>query len=135
MTDGNGIPLAATITGANRHDVTQLIALVDSIPPIYGKPGRPRRRPDALYGDRAYDSQWHREQLRRRGIRPQLARRNTEHGSGLGRHRWPVERTVSWLHQMRRLRVRYEKRDDLHDAFLKLGCIRICLNRLTRSFC
>ena len=135
LTDGNGIPLAATITGANRHDVTQLIKLVDSIPPIYGKPGRPRRRPDALYADRAYDSRWHRDELRRRGIRPHLARRKTEHGSGLGRHRWPVERTISWLHQLRRLRVRYEKRNDLHEAFLKLGCIRICLKKLTGSFC
>jgi len=127
--------LATTITGANRHDVTQLIPLIDAIPPIYGKAGRPRHRPDAVYADRAYDSQPHREALRRRGIRPHLARRNTPHGSGLGRYRWFVERTHSWLHQNRRLRVRYEKRDDIHDAFLKLGCIRICLNRLKPSLC
>jgi transposase len=127
--------LAATITGANRHDVTQLIPLIDAIPPIYGKPGRPRHRPDAVYGDRAYDSQSHRKALRHRGIRPHLARRNTPHGSGLGPYRWVVERTHSWLHQNRRLRVRYEKRDDIHDAFLKLGCIRICLNKLKPSFC
>jgi len=109
--------------------------LVDSIPPIYGKPGRPRRRPDALYADRAYDSQWHRQELRNRGIRPQLARRNTEHGSGLGTIRWVVERSISWLHQYRRLRVCYEKREDIHEAFLKLGCIRICFNKLAPSFC
>lgn len=135
ITDGGGIPLAASITGANRHDVTQLIPLVDAIPPIYGKPGRPRHRPDAVYADRAYDSQPHRRALRARGIRPCLARRRAPHGSGLGRDRWPVERTHSWLHQCRRLRVRYDKRDDIHDAFLKLGCIRICLKKLKTSFC
>lgn len=49
-----------------------------------------------------------------------LAKRNTEHGSGLG-WRWVVERTFAWLNQFRRLRVRYEKRADLHEALLSLG--------------
>jgi transposase len=99
---------------------------VDAIPPVRGRRGRPRRRPQRVQGDRAYDSRSHRRQLRQRHIRPVLARRNTEHGSGLGVHRWVVERTVSWLHQMRRLRVRYERRDDIHEAFLTLGCVLIC---------
>lgn len=83
MTDANGIPLATALTGANRHDVTQLTTLVENVPPVAGKPGRPRCRPDALYADRAYDSEDHRQWLRQRGITPHLARRNTEHGSGL----------------------------------------------------
>ena len=62
----NGIPLSATITAANRHDVTQFLPLVDAIPPVKGKPGRPRRRPDLVRGNRAYDSQPHRrEQVKR----------------------------------------------------------------------
>jgi transposase len=126
VTDANGIPLATTVTGANRHDVTQLLPLIDAIPPVRGKPGRPRKRPKRAQGDRAYHSQRHREELRRRGIQPVLASRNTPHGSGLGVFRWVVERTTSWLHQFRRLRVRCEKRDDIHEAFLKLGCIVIC---------
>jgi transposase len=126
LTDANGIPLATTLTGANRHDVTQLLPLVDAIPAVRGKPGRPRRRPRRVQGDRAYDSQPHRKELRRRGITPVLARRNTENGSGLGVFRWVVERTNSWLHQFRRLRVRFERRADIHRAFLTLGCIVIC---------
>ena len=63
----------------------------------------------------------HRMLLWVRGIEPMIAKRNTEHGSGLGRVRWVVERTVSWLHQFRRLRVRYERRDDIHEGFLSLG--------------
>ena len=57
---------------------------------------------------------------------PRLAMRNTKHGSGLGRWRWVVERTFAWLNQFRRLRLRYEKRPDMHLAFLTLACILIC---------
>ena len=124
------------MTGANRHDVTQLLPLVDEIPPIAGKVGRPLRRPASLLGDRGYDSEPHRQQLRRRGIQPVLAQRRTDNGSGLGIYRWVVERSLSWLHQNRRLRIRYERRDDIHDAFLIIGCIKICWNHLANcSFC
>jgi transposase len=102
-----------------------LLPLVDRVPPIAGKPGRPRRRPDRAQGDRAYDSQPHRQELRRRGIASVLAHRNAEHGSGLGKTRWVVERSLSWLHQFRRRRVRWERRADMHEAFLSLACILI----------
>jgi transposase len=124
--------LAFTLTGANRHDVTQLLPLVEAIPPVRGKPGHPRRRPGLVQGDRAYDSQPHRDALHTLGIESLLARRNTAHGSGLGRTRWVVERTLAWLHQYRRLRVRYERRADIHEAFLTIGCISICHNFLQR---
>jgi len=135
LTDANGIPLAATVTGANRHDVTQLLPLVDAIPPISGKRGRPRKRPQRVQGDRAYHSAAHAEALRQRGIEPVIAQRNTDHGSGLGVTRWVVERTNAWLHQFRRLRVRYERRADIHEAFLILGCIVICSRTLQGTFC
>jgi transposase len=123
------------LTGANRNDVTQLLLLVDAIPSLAGCVGHPRFRPDRVQGDRGYDSECHRQALRARGIIPVLARRNTPHGSGLGRTRWVVERTLSWLHQFRRLRVRWERRADIHEAFLTLGCIVICHRCLNGSFC
>ena len=135
LTDGNGIPLAVILTAANRHDVTQLLPLVAAVVPVAGKVGRPRRRPDRVYADRGYDSQSHRQALRQRGIRPLLARRGTDHGSGLGVYRWVVERSFAWLHQFRRLRVRYERRADIHEAFLKIGCSLICWNVLQKPFC
>lgn len=135
ITDGQGIPLAVILTGANTHDVTQLQPLVEAIPAIHGKRGRPRRRPKVVQGDRGYDSQEHRAWLRVHHILPQLARRNTPHGSGLGKTRWVIERTLSWLHQFRRLRVRWERRSDIHCAFLILGCILICWNCLVNRFC
>lgn len=114
------------MTGANEHDVTQLLPLVEKIPAVRGKSGRPRKRPRRLQGDRAYDSEPHRRQLRAKKIKPVLAKRNTVHGSGLGKRRWPVERTLSWLHQFRRLRVRYERSAKLHEALLTLGSALIC---------
>jgi len=130
ITDGNGIPLAVTLTGANRHDITQLLALVHAIPAVRGMPGRPRRRPRRVYADRGYDSEPHRRELRSRGIVPHLARRRTEHGSQMGKHRWVVERTFSWLHNFRRLRVRYDRLAEIHEAFLSLACALICWNAL-----
>src|SRR3974390_3650959 len=93
-----------------------------------GPRGRPRRRPDSLLGARAYDAEYIRYALRARQILPLLAIRNTKHGSGLGQWRWVVERTFAWLNQFRRLRLRYEKRADIHEAFLLLGCALICWN-------
>ena len=126
ITEAQGIPLAALLTGAHAHDVTQLVPLVEAIPPVRGKQGRPRRRPDSLYGDRGDDSAPHRPALRARRIAPKLAKRRTPHGSGLGRYRWVVERTLSWLHQVRRRRIRYERLAEVHEAFLPLGCALIC---------
>ena len=135
LSEGHGLPMAAVVTGANTHDVTQIIALVDAVPSVRGKVGHPRRRPVRLYADRAYDSKAHRQALRSRGITPYIAKRGTDHGSGLGKFRWVIERTNAWLHQLRRLRCRFERRDDIHEAFLKIGCALICWRALQGSFC
>ena len=126
ITDARGLPLAAQLTSANTNDITQLQPLVKAIPAVRGKRGRPRRRPERVQGDRGYDSEPHRQWLRRLGIEPLLAKRNTPHGSGLGVYRRVVERTLAWLHQFRRLRIRYERRPEMHEAFLTLGCALIC---------
>ena len=135
LTDGSGVPVVAKTTAANRHDVTQILDLVNEVPAIAGVPGAPRYRFDELYADRGYDSEPVREALREVGIDPYIAKRNTEHGSGLGVYRWVVERTLSWLHQSRRLRIRYERRLDIHQAFLTIGCILICHRILEKPLC
>jgi transposase len=131
--DANGTPLAARITGANRHDVTQLMPLVESIPPIRGKVGAPQFKPKTVMGDRGYDSDPHRAKLRAQGIEPVIARRNTEHGSGLGVYRWVVEQSLALLHQFRRLIIRHERRDDIHESFVTLAEAIICWRRLVNS--
>ena len=72
--------------------------------------------------------------LRARHILPLLAMRRTKHGSGLARWRWVVERTFAWLNQFRRLRVRYDKRAEIHEAFLSLGCVWICWQSLRKGW-
>ncbi|WP_431907594.1 IS5 family transposase [Amycolatopsis thermoflava] len=136
ITEGGGIPLAVTLTGGNRNDITQLAPLLEAIPPVRGRRGRPRRRPASLYADRAYDFDKHRDLVRARGIEPRFARRGTEHGSGLGAHRRVVEQTIAPLHWFRRLRTRWEIRDDIHQAFLSIACSIICWRRLKKhSIC
>jgi transposase len=132
LVDATGIPLAWTLTGGNRHDVTQLIPLLDRVPPVAGVVGRPRRRPNQLIADRGYDYDKHRRLLRQRGITPVIARRSTAHGSGLGTVRWVVERTFAHLHQFKRLLVRYERRAEMHEAMLAIGCCLICFRRLPK---
>ena len=132
--DGRGVPLAVRLTGANRHDSQQAMPLVDAIPPLQGERGRPRCRPDCVLGDRAYDAESIRSGLRARHILPLLAARRTRHGGGLGRWRWVVERTFAWLNQFRRLRIRYDKRADIHEAFLSLGCALICWHALRKRW-
>ena len=97
------------MTGGNRNDVTQLVPLVERVPAVRGKVGRPRRRPDRVTADRGYDHDKYRRELRARRIKPEIARRQTEHGSGLGRVRWVVERTFAWLHNYKRLLVRHSE--------------------------
>jgi transposase len=101
------------LTGANRNDVTQLLPLIDAIAPIRGVRGRPLQEPRVVYADRGYDSDSHRQRLRERGIKSVIAKRRTEHGGGLGKFRWVVERTHPWL-DFRRLRIRFDRRADIH---------------------
>ena len=128
--DRRGLPLACGLTGANRPDHTVFVALLDAVPAIRQPNGRRRKRPRKLHADKGYDYPACRHFLRRRGIRCRIARKGVERADRLGRHRWVVERTLAWLHHCRRLAVRSERRDDLHQAFLDLGCALICLRFL-----
>lgn len=116
MVDRTGIPLAVRRSAANAHDATQLLPLVDAILSIIGprgRPGRPRQRPAKLHADKAYDSMQLRRALRSRGSTPHVARRGIDSSERLGRYRWVVERSLSWLLGCRRLDVGYERRADI----------------------
>ena len=134
VSDRGGVPLAVVLTAANVHDSKVFEELVDGIEPIKrptGNPGRPRKRPAKLHADKGYDFPSCREALRRRGIKARISRRGRDTSERLGRHRWVVEHTLAWLARYRRLSVRYERRADIHEAFLHLGCSLICLNYLS----
>ena len=88
VVDARGTPLGVTLSGANRHDSMALASTLDAIPPVRsGRRGRPRRRPDKLHADKAYDHRRCRQECRARGIKPRIARRGIESSQRLGRHR------------------------------------------------
>jgi transposase len=131
LTDAHGIPLNATVTAANVNEVTQVMDVLLNKPAVGGKPGPKRELPERLQGDTGYDSEPLRALLRWLGITPVLGKRQREHGSGLGKLRWFVERTISWLHGFGRLRRRLDRLTEIQEAFLRLGCSLICLRLLT----
>jgi transposase len=110
--------------------VTQLLPLVEKIPPVGGKVGAPLSKPREVMADRGYDSNPHRMALSSQGIGTRIARRRTPHGSGLGVFRYVVEQTIALMHQFRHLRVRYDKRDDVHETFMTIAEAFICWRRL-----
>jgi len=135
VVDAQGIPLAVTLTAAHIHDSRELEPALDAIAPIRRPRGRPRARPGKLHADKAYDAKRCRTACRRRGIIPRIARRGIESSERLGRHRWVVERTQAWYSRMRRLVIRYERRADIHEAFLHLGSALICWRFVQHMFC
>jgi transposase len=136
VVDRQGIPLAVKVTAANDHDGPVFEPLLDAIPPIQGRLGRPRLRPEKLHADKAYDARHCRTYLRKRGIKSRIARKGIDSSERLGQHRWGVERTLAWLNRFRRLTIRYERRADIYEALLHLGCILVCWNFIhLKGFC
>jgi transposase len=128
--EGGGLPLTAVVTAANVADTTMFAAVLEDIPPIRTPSGRRRRRPDKVDTDKGYDSVANRTWLRRRGIRARIARRGVESSVRLGRHRWRVERALSWLSCWRRLQVRWDRDSGRFFAFVLVACAVVCFNRL-----
>jgi IS5 family transposase len=112
------------------YDVVMLAPVVDDIPPVRTPSGRRRARPGKLDADKGYDSAANRAWLRRRRIRSRIARRGIESSTRLGRHRWRVERALSWLSCRRRLAIRWDEGSERWFAFVLLACALTCFQRL-----
>ena len=130
--DARGIPLVVLVSGANRHDSMLFERCVDAIPTVKGLQGRPRRRPYKLHADKGYDYPRCRRHLKKRGIASPIARRGIESSERLGKHRWVVERTHGWFAGFGKLRIRFERRLDIHMALLKLAAAIICARFVDR---
>ena len=125
LTDAAGVPLVVQMVAANQHDGTTMLPLVVNLPAVAGKPGRPKQKPGMAVADKAYDDKALRSILRWLSIEPILPKRGEDdHGHGVWR--WYVERTISWFHQFRRLRTRWDRRPAIHQAFLSLAAGIIC---------
>jgi len=126
--DRNGIPLAIRLTGGNVHDSQEFEDLLDELPKFSNPHGRPSWKPDEIHADKGYDSLKCRFACFRRRIKERIARRGKKLGEKFGRYRWVVERSFAWIHRFRRLTVRYERRADIHMAFLFLAASFICFS-------
>jgi transposase len=133
LVDRHGVPLAIRTAGANVSDHHELLPIVLAFPKVSGKPGRPKELPDKLYADRGYDSDPARGLLAWLGIETRIAKRKTPHGSGLGKVRWVVERTIGWLKGLRRMRVRYDRLGVIQDAWTTLAASVICFRILVHD--
>lgn len=119
--------MAGHLTAANVNDYGHLLSLVDRL----------RCPPEEVWADRGYDANANRVGLARRHITAMISHRNPP-GAGtrrdpLGRHRWPIERTNSWLAYHRRLMIRWDRHADIHQAFYTIACCLICWRTLERS--
>jgi transposase len=137
LTAGDGMPLAHRITPANGDERAQVLPLLDAVKVRTGTRGRPRQRLKVLATDKGYDAKALRQQLRRRGIRPQIPKRVWKTKNTRGRPvkktvpRFQAERTFAWFQKKyRRLVVRWERLAARFAAFLTLATIHMWVHRL-----
>jgi transposase len=120
--------LKVVITPGQQHEQTVFEELLEGPTLHRREPGRPRRRPQAVVGDKGYSSQRIRRELRRKGIRAVIPRKVNEHRTGpfdraVYRERNMVERCINRLKQCRRIATRSEKLAQNFPAMVTLGCI------------
>ena len=129
VADGQGIPLACLTASASPAEVTLAEEALEPVPT--------GQRPTPLIADRAYDSDKLRNNLLAKGWdlvcphRRGRTRPATQDGRKLRRYRrrWKIERTIAWLHNFRRLVVRYDYYSNAYQAIILLACINICLRK------
>ena len=136
LVDATGLVLHTLLSPANTHDSVLFEPLLETNPAVRGhrnRPGRPRRRPEKLHADKGYDYPRCRRYLHQRGIKVRIARRTVESSNHLGRVRWVVERTISWLLRFKRLGLRYDRTQPTLRPLLTLACVLINLRRLLQK--
>lgn len=131
MTDGRGLPLGAIVSAGQRHEAAFFEPVMDAVR-VPRPTGRPRKRPEALAGDKAYDADWIRCWCHTRDIESVIpARKDARSGSGRPptcdrekyRQRNVVERCVGRLKECRRIATRYEKKASHYKAMLQWAFI------------
>ena len=121
LVDARGVPISLIVTGANRHDVTQLVPVLDAV--IVARPKPNAKRAENLCADAAFTGQPADQAIRERGYIPHVRPRGEERQrriKGYKPRRWVVEVAHSWFNRFRKLLVRYEK---LHRSFVALNML------------
>ena len=149
VVDAGGVPFSIAISAANEPEQRYLLPLIDRV-------RADGRQPVELWADRGYDANALRLALEQRGLQPVISKRRRPgepipdgtptreiwHGRKRyiktrdpnGRHRWPIERTNSWLRAWRRVDVRWERRPELWLATLHLAAAITAYRMLEPSF-
>ncbi len=130
LVDRDGVPLVVRAAPANRSDHCEIMPAVLDFPKVGGKPGRPLTHPKQLYADAGFDSDATRALLYWLGIEPHIRHCKGEHGSHLGRVRWVVERSISWIKGLRRMRIRYDRSQTSIDAWTSIAAAVVCFRIL-----
>jgi transposase len=125
--DGDGIPVACVATAANVNDTRLFERLFLAAFAVM-----PRIR--SVFADKGYDAEQHRILCRTFEAEPFIHKRGRPHGSGLGQYRWPVERTLSWLLENKRLALRYDRCSFIIQSLLQAACIFLVAANLAREF-
>lgn len=126
-TTGDGVPVACAVTAANVNDTVLFERLFLAAFAVMA-------RIRTVLADKGYDAERHRELCRKFGVRPRIHQRGRAPGSGLGKRRWPVERTNAWLLENRRLALRYDRCAFIVQSLLQTACIFLLAGRLARDF-
>ena len=123
---GDGVPVACAVTGANVNDTLLFERLFLMAFAVVTRIG-------TVFADKGYDAEANRELCRAFGARPQVHKRGRPHGSGLGKRRWPVERSNAWILENRRLALRYDRQGFIVQSLLQAACLFLVAGRLTRE--
>ena len=125
--DGDGVPVACAVTAANINDTLVFERLFLAAFAVMA-------RIHTVFADKGYDAEHHRNLCRRFGAEPHIHKRGQPHGSGLGKRRWPVERSNAWVLENRRLALRYDRLGFIVQSLLQTACIFLVAGRLAREF-
>ncbi|GAA3486952.1 hypothetical protein GCM10018987_10310 [Streptomyces cremeus] len=131
LSDADGLPLRVGISAANTHDSLALKPILAHFH-MGHESHAADSKPQRLYADKAYDIPHLRKWLWGRHIGVRIARKGVESSERLGRRRWVIERTMSWLTGYRRLNHRYERQPTNYLAFLGLAAALCCYKRLLK---
>ena len=125
-TRGDGVPVACAATAANVNDTLLFERLFLTAFAVVAKIG-------TVFADKGYDAEPHRELCRTFGAEPRLHKRGRPRGSGLGKRRWPVERSNAWLLENKRLALRYDRLGFVVQSLLQAACLFLVAGRLARE--
>jgi transposase len=124
---GDGTPVACLATAAYVNDTVAFERLFLAAFAVLA-------RIEEVFADKGYDAEANRTLCRTFKAGPYIHKRGRARGSGLGRRRWPVERSNAWLLENKRLALRYDRSGYIVQSLLQNACILLVAGNFVRLF-